>query len=199
MSTLTIPMPNTATNIASENIWPGHPISKIRSGITLPVAQTTSDFDWTEAPFDEALQNWQRWYKAEANTCGSIEVGTWIVHTEFTPPTDSHFQNRIMQAALPAKWILAGIHPPTAACRAKAIEVWTRLYRKFGLLPVRVSASVEGGITLCYEHAVSAKTLIIEIYNDLEVAVLVNHSKSIVYSENIAEFDFDQVFLQFNV
>lgn len=147
----------------------------------------------------EAIFYGQAYYKAVLSTLKSVNLNTWTVHRVFTPPTESHFHNRILQAQLPAKRILEGVQPPTAACRAKAYEVWQRLYTKFGLLPVRVSASVEGGITLYYEHASNGKTLVVEMYNDLEVAALVNDSKKIVYSENIQGIDLDWAFLEFNV
>ena len=66
-------------------------------------------------------------------------------------------------------------------------------------MPVRVSASVESGIALFYEHATNGRTLFVETYNDLETAALINESNRIVYSENINALDFDCLFLEFNV
>ncbi len=153
------------------------------------------DFEWNKLPMTDMVYN----YKTGSGDVELSNFTTWVVDRTFTPPTESHFRNRILQAKLPAKSIVAGVQPPTGECRAKSYEIWQHLYTKFGLLPVRTSASVEGGITLAYEHATNGRTLIVETYNDLEVAALINESKRIVYSENINALNFDCVFLEFNV
>jgi hypothetical protein len=104
-----------------------------------------------------------------------------------------------MQSGLPAKWILKGTQPPTVKARELAYEVWESLYRKFGLLPIRISASVEGGITLSYHQPINGRVLAVEVYNDLEVAALINEGRTIVYSEDVKNLDFDNIFLNLNV
>jgi hypothetical protein len=195
MNVLTVPVARTATNVIPESPWPREPVFRIERGSAAQTALSSYDFEWTELPMNEAVY----YCTAGVNDVESTNLSTWVVQRIFTPPTESHFRNRILQARLPAKWILEGVQPPTTECRAKAYEIWQRLYTKFGLLPVRVSASVEGGITLCYEHATNSKRLIVETYNDLEVAALVNDSNRIVSSENIKALDFDCAFLEFNV
>ncbi len=194
MNVLTRPVDRTATNVVSEAQWQRQPLS-IEIASAVPTAMSSYDFQWTELPMTDVV------YYCTVGSSG-VELtnfSTWLVHRAFTPRTESHFRNRILQAKLPAKWILAGVQPPTAECCAKSYEIWQHLYNKFGLLPVRVSASVEGGITLSYENATNGRTLIVETYNDLEVAALINDSKRIAYSENIDALDFDCVFLEFNV
>ena len=156
---------------------------------------SSSDSKWTDLPNSDLVYS----YEADSSGIETADFITWIVHRAFTPPTESHFRSRILQANLPARWILEGAQPPTTECRIKSYKIWRHLYTTFGLLPVRVSASVEGGIMLSYEHATNGKTLIVEIYNDLEVAALVNESKKIIYSETINDSDLDCAFLVFNV
>jgi len=195
MNLLTMPVDRTATNVLPEMQWSREPLHQIESGSPVRTALSSYDFEWTELPMSNVVY----YYETGAGEIKLTNFNTWVVQTVFTPPTESHFRNRILQVRLAAKWILEGIQPPTAECRTQAYEIWQRLYAKFGLLPVRVSASVDGGITFSYEHATNGKTLIVEAYNDLEVAALINDSKRIVYSENVKAFDFDCAFLEFNV
>jgi len=128
----------------------------------------------------------------------SFEAATWILQNRFTPTTESHYLRRIMQVQLAGKWITQGIRPPTQACRSRAYVVWKHLYEQFGLLPIRVAASADEGVSLIYEHS-NGKTLAVEVYNDLEVAALVNRGKEILYSETIDDLNFRPVFLVLNV
>src|SRR5689334_22627506 len=139
MNVLTIPISRTATNVVPETVWPRQPISRIRPDPFVGTTLGPYNNEWTESPSREAAFYWQAYYKAVLSTLESENLDTWTVHTVFTPPTESHFHNRILQAQVPAKWILEGVQPPTAICRANAYEVWQRLYTKFGLLPIRVS------------------------------------------------------------
>jgi hypothetical protein len=127
-----------------------------------------------------------------------FETATWTFLTRFTPTTESHYLRRIMQVQLAGKWITQGIRPPTRACRSRAYAVWEHLYKQFGLLPLRVAASADEGISLIYEHS-NGKALAVEVYNDLEVAALVNRGKEILYSETIDDLNFRPVFLVLNV
>lgn len=212
MNLLTVPIDRAATNLLLEkqtmivsgstalapfSVSPGRVETAVTAATdpTREASLSATDFRWAEALMYDVVYL----YQAASAQVALSNVDTWVVQTVFTPPTESHFRNRILQAKLPAKWILGGVQPPTAECRSLAYKSWKLLYTKFGILPMRVSASVEGGITLYYEHASNGKTLIAEIYNDLEVAALVNDSKKIVYSENIKCLDFDCAFLEFNV
>ena len=167
----------------------------VTTGLTREPRLSAIDFRWKESLTRDIFY----WYQLAGADVELSNVRSWIVQTVSTPWTETYFRNTVLQAKLPAKWISEGVQPPTVKCRLLAYKAWEHLYTKFGLLPVRVSASVDSGVTLTYNHLTNGRTLFLEVYNDLEVAVVINDSKRIAYSENVENLDFDCTFLNFNV
>jgi hypothetical protein len=201
MNLMTVPIDRVATNVAleAESAF-GRP-SVVPNLVTAgaerveTTVSSTDFFRWTEFLRKDLIYA----YDARDPEVEPANFKTWVVRTVFTPPTESHFRNMILQARLPAKLIFEGVAPPTTECRVQAYEIWKCLYKRFALLPVRVSASVECGITLSYHHATNGRILVVEVYNDLEVAASISDRGAILYSEDVKGLDFDNIFLRFNV
>lgn len=131
----------------------------------------------------------------------NLQVGAdqkWVIQRQFSPPTELHYLKQITRVRLPVKLIAQGIQPPTRECRSLAYKVWEHLYKNYDRLPIRVAASADGGVSLVYENE-NGKTLTVEVYNDLEIAALVNQRTDILYSEDVDKLDFACPILAFDV
>src|SRR6266487_2061811 len=71
-------------------------------------ASTSISFGWMTPFGNDLISICQR-------PVGQVQSfdATWTVRAAFTPPTESHFREMILQAGLPARWILKGSPPPT--------------------------------------------------------------------------------------
>jgi hypothetical protein len=95
---------------------------------------------------------------------------------------------------MPSHWILEGITPPNMACKVKAFDICRHLFEKHSLIPDRIAASREEGIFLAYDNLSGERSLLVEVYNDLEAGVLINDNiqKKIILSEEISSLDFSK-------
>jgi hypothetical protein len=100
---------------------------------------------------------------------------------------------KITKLSIHEKWLLEGIEEPTYLCRELAFEVTQLLYKRHGFYPERIGSSIENGILLHYINYTNNKTLSIEVYNDLEIAAIVNSNKTIEKAEDIYNFDFNEI------
>jgi hypothetical protein len=87
---------------------------------------------------------------------------------------------KILKAFYPKEWELENIAKPSLNCRQRTADIAINLLNKFELQPDRVRANIEEGITLYYKNYENDKELILEVYNTLEMAVLVNEDKKII-------------------
>lgn len=87
---------------------------------------------------------------------------------------------RILKAFYPKEWELENIAKPSISCRQRTADIAINLLKKFELHPDRVRANIEEGITLYYKNYENDKELILEVYNTLEMAALVNKDKKII-------------------
>lgn len=87
---------------------------------------------------------------------------------------------KILKAFYPKEWELENIAKPSISCRQKTADIAINLLEKFELHPDRVRANIEEGITLYYKNYENDKELILEVYNTLEMAALVNKDKKII-------------------
>ncbi len=87
---------------------------------------------------------------------------------------------KILKAFYPKEWELENIAKPSISCRQRTADIAINLLKKFELHPDRVRANIEEGITLYYKNYENDKELILEVYNTLEMAALVNKDKKII-------------------
>jgi hypothetical protein len=104
-------------------------------------------------------------------------------------------ENRLFRKLhLPSHWAENGIAPPNQPARMKAFDICKKLFESFNMVPDMIAPTVEEGVFLSYDNHVNSadRSLVIEVYNDLDVALLVNDNsaKSVVFSSDIKDFDF---------
>jgi len=103
---------------------------------------------------------------------------------------------------VPKHWIAEGIQKPNLASKQKALKVVENIFEKFDLIPHRIAPTIEEGVYLSYEITKEARnlTLIIEVYNNLDIALIVSDklNKEIIYSEDITELDFNNAIKAIN-
>lgn len=90
----------------------------------------------------------------------------------------------------PKEWEEEQIAKPNLESKTKAFEICKFLLEKHSLYPDRIAPTKEEGVFLSYNTESKNKSLIIEIYNNLEVAAIVTNNKLRVveYSEDIYGF-----------
>jgi hypothetical protein len=70
-----------------------------------------------------------------------------------------------------------------------AFEVCQKLFKNYDFIPDKIAPTKEEGVFLSYDsfNAYTNRSLVVEVYNNLEIAVIVtnNDSKQIDYSEDL--------------
>lgn len=104
---------------------------------------------------------------------------------------ESKIFNRLV---FPAHWAQEGISRPNMASKVKAFEICRELFKRYDIIPDRIASTKEEGVFLAFDSASGNRTLLIEVYNDLEAGYLVNDnsSKKILASNDIKDFDFSK-------
>jgi hypothetical protein len=97
----------------------------------------------------------------------------------------------------PENWRQEGVQEPNAIAKENAFATCNIIFRKDGLLPLIIAPTKEEGIFLKY--TARNKTLIIEAYNDGDIAAVVSDEdqKIILYSEDIKNFNFENTMAEF--
>ncbi len=118
-----------------------------------------------------------------------------IVSTTKRDSLISKFEQQIFRRLhFPKHWTKEGIAKPNVVSKESALAVCTKLYAEYDLVPDRIAPTKEEGVYLCYELAgeLCDRSLIIEIYNSLDVTAIVNdnHAKEVIYCEDIRDMDF---------
>jgi hypothetical protein len=103
----------------------------------------------------------------------------------------SDYEFRINNVKHPDHWLHEGIATPTEDCKKLTLEVCNHIFKTYNLLPTIIASTVEEGIYLRFDK--NTKSLIIEVYNDLEIAALVNDAKKISGFEDIKNLDFSRM------
>lgn len=100
----------------------------------------------------------------------------------------------------PIAWEQEGVEKPNLASKSRAFDICKAIFFEYNFLPNKVAPTKEVGIYLSYENKSQSKSLIIEIYNNLEVAAIVtnNSKRTIEYSEDVYGLQLDNVVKVFN-
>jgi hypothetical protein len=131
-------------------------------------------------------------FKAKGN--GESEIESRHISTT----TDSlleKIEGKIFnRLTFPQHWADEGIAQPNMASKVKAFEICRHLFQKHSLIPDRYAATKEEGIFLAFDTKNGEKTLIIEVYNDLEAGLLINDNdkRKILLSEEIKALEFSK-------
>ena len=129
-----------------------------------------------------------------------FESGERIIQFPICKSTKESFilkqiENRIFnKLVIPTPWKEEGIREPNAAAKEKAFAVCSLMYKEYNLYPDKISATKEEGVFICYDNIdfFSRKSFLIEVYNNLDIAALVNDnlSKKVLYTEDVVGMSF---------
>ena len=110
----------------------------------------------------------------------------------------SEYCVKITNLVPPDHWVVEGVEPPNSTAKRNACQICHVMYNKIEMIPFLVACTKEGGVYLRY--TVGTKSIVIEAYNDGEIAALVNddEKKKILYSDEIKDFNFDTCVSIFN-
>ncbi len=102
---------------------------------------------------------------------------------------ESKIFNRLV---FPSHWSQEGISRPNMQCKLDAFDICKHLFKEYNMIPDRIAPTKEEGIFLAFDSSTGDRTLIVEVYNDLEAGYLVNDNtcKQILLSEDITDYDF---------
>jgi hypothetical protein len=102
---------------------------------------------------------------------------------------DARIFNRL---TFPKYWEEENILQPNMLSKVKAFEICRHLFKEYNLIPDRIASTREEGIFLAFETDGGERTLILEIYNDLDASMLINDNinKKILYTEDVLNLDF---------
>ncbi|MDA2918058.1 hypothetical protein MYX76_00945 [Desulfobacterota bacterium AH_259_B03_O07] len=119
----------------------------------------------------------------ESNESFTIEI------KDFPDPAAEQIKSSIHAIKLPNKWVKEGIKPPNFLSKEIAEQIAVYIYTTFHLFPNRVSASIEEGVFLNYRNFNKEKDLSLEVYNDLEIAAIINQNDKILKTFDIKSKD----------
>jgi hypothetical protein len=105
-----------------------------------------------------------------------------------------HWEQKLFKRLpFPRHWESEGIARPNIEAKMRCLRLLEQLERDYHLIPDSIAASIEEGICITYDR-ISARedhSLIIEIYNDLTMALIVtdNQAKKTIYREDVQGMD----------
>lgn len=110
-------------------------------------------------------------------------------------PIYEDIKNKIYHLSFPNRWEKEGIAKPNIHSKEETVKLCRYLFDEYDLIPFRIIATKEGGLAVLYEDFGNNRSLIVEIYNDLDIAALVNDNKnkSIILSVDIRCLNFSEI------
>ena len=115
------------------------------------------------------------------------------ISDEYVVAGMQHIDNMLSIMKFPDKWETEKVAEPTQLCKMLTKDVAISVFYNEKIMPIRVSPCIEEGITLTYYKPESNRSLIIEIYNDGDIAGLVNQDKTILLSRDIVDDKFEEL------
>lgn len=97
---------------------------------------------------------------------------------------------RITNLTLPPPWVAEGVEPPNSTAIRNALRICHDIFNSKGMIPDQIAPTKENGVFFKYLYG--PRQLIIEAYNDGEVAAIVvdDTKKDTIHSEDIRDFNF---------
>ncbi|MCP4137355.1 MAG: hypothetical protein GY754_40685 [bacterium] len=112
--------------------------------------------------------------------------------------SDSYIKKQLLarldSISYPRDWVNQGIKPINIQCKKLTEKVLLNLYENYHLIPTRIAPSIESAYFLKYINYDNNKELIVEIYNDLDIAALINKNKEIIFSFDSSTNDYTNDF-----
>ena len=101
---------------------------------------------------------------------------------------------KLEERKFPSHWAAEGVVPPNDLAVGNAYKISIFIYDKYGVLPLNYAATKENGVFFIYH--IKEYSLIVETYNDGEIALLVNDEvkKEVVYNEDILDYNLSKLF-----
>lgn len=133
------------------------------------------------------------------DTLSFLEHG--LITRDISSPSIEPIRSKIYEDLnFPSEWDEQGIARPNIASKARAFELCQLLFRQYSMLPTKVAPTKEEGMYLSFQDKGGSRALIIEIYNNLEVAAIVANSerKIVEYSEDIYGLDLTSAVIALN-
>jgi DNA-binding PadR family transcriptional regulator len=131
--------------------------------------------------------------KLGAATLQDMLTPDWGESVNLQEPSNVEELNKIYQKIqtleIPMHWKNDKTENPNQVSRRNAYLICCLLHDKYKILPDIVSSTIENGVYLRYGNG--PKTFIVEAYNTAEIGGIVNKDKSILFSEEIQDFNFD--------
>jgi hypothetical protein len=106
------------------------------------------------------------------------------------------FEQRIFRKLhFPPHWEQEGVSQPHVATKEKCLATCQQLFKKHQLMPSTILPSIEEGIYISYDKITDDfnKSMIIEIYNTMDIALIIcdNTKKVTIHSEDVLGMDFN--------
>jgi len=99
-----------------------------------------------------------------------------------------HFlESSLQNAVFSSRWKDDGVSEPTDSCKALAIELAMLMFNHNSILPVSIAPSIEEGVML--EYLKGEKKLLVEVYNDGDIAGLIRNGSSILKAVDLDEHE----------
>lgn len=159
-----------------------------------PKVMRTGDIHPAQPYLSEAI-------KATFGEDGNYFFEKISVNTKEQSTINSFEQKIFNKLSFPESWVKEGIVKPNLAAKQKAFNVCRTLFEKYDLVPDRIVPTKEEGIFIAYDQVAygSDRSLMIEIYNNLNTAAIVcdNLNKTIINAEDIYDLDFFNVIKKF--
>ena len=113
---------------------------------------------------------------------------------------ESHFKKKVGSLKLSEKWQKEGVLPPNFQCKKIAKNLLVLLFDRFELMPEKIAPTIEGGIFIKYQNVENDHELIIEVYNDSDIAALISFDKKILGAFDVidVEHEFTSIMKLFN-
>ena len=98
------------------------------------------------------------------------------------------------QLYFPIEWDKEKVNRPNLSSKNMAMDVCKSLYDKYSLIPFKISPTKEEGVYIRFDYSSASikRSLIIEVYNTLEIAAIItnNDKKEVNFSYDIEKLQF---------
>lgn len=163
--------------------------------------RTDDPFTLTDDPF-KLSENTLRGTGTFASTgLKNTEIKAPDINREETALFEKFEQKIFHKLRFPKHWVNEGISQPHTAAKEKCLAICKKLFKEKLLIPDLILPTKEEGMFLSYDKITPDfdRTMIIEIYNSLETALIIcdNVDKNTFYNEDISELDFSRAVAAF--
>lgn len=133
----------------------------------------------------------------------TVDIASALIGSEFSDQVgpgqvglESHWEQKIFKRlSFPRHWETEGIERPNVAAKTHCLALIKKLFAEYQLIPSNILPSIEEGIGIRYDNSAAweDRSMLIEVYNDLDIALIVtdNIGKETIYREDVREMNFN--------